>query len=72
MELLKAQSRLYETFALAGCRVTNRGYKLTEADGVYDLSVTYTCVEDIAVSSPIGTDENTELLAEDPAKDKEE
>ena len=35
-------------------------------------SYTYTCVEDIAVSSPIGTDENTELLSEDPLKNKEE
>lgn len=72
MELLKAQSRLYEAFALADCRVTSRGFRLTEADGEYTLSVTYTCVENIAVSSPIGTDENTELLAEDPAKKAKE
>lgn len=72
MELLKTLSRLYESFALADCRVTNRGYRLREADGEYTLSVTYTCVEDIAVSSPIGTDENTQLLSEDPLKYKEE
>ena len=29
--------------------------------GVYTLYATYTCVEDIAYTEPIGTDENTDL-----------
>lgn len=58
-ELLRQQSALYETFTLSDCTVTARDYTLSHADGSYTLTVTYTCVEDIAYADPIGTDENT-------------
>lgn len=69
-ELLIAQSEIYETFSLSECTVTNREYSLTHSNGAYTLSVTYTCVEDIARSAPIGTDENTDLTPhyEEPTK----
>ncbi len=58
-ELLRQQSVLYETFVLADCTVTARDYSLSCEDDTYTLTVVYTCTEDIAVSEPIGTDENT-------------
>ena len=60
-ELLERQSQLYEAFSLSACTVEAREERLTYADGVYTLDVTYTCVEDIADPEPIGTDENTDL-----------
>ena len=60
-ELLQRQAQLYELFSLADCEVIERDSRLTHKDGVYTLSVAYTCVEDIAYSEPIGTDENTDL-----------
>ena len=60
-ELLEKQSQLYELFCLSDCTVEDRAYTLTRGAGAYTLRVTYTCVEDIAVQEPIGTDENTDL-----------
>jgi|GEM_PF-51340 len=61
IELLEKQSQLYELFCLSDCTVEDRAYTLTRGAGAYTLHVTYTCVEDIAVQEPIGTDENTDL-----------
>lgn len=60
-ELLLAEAALHESFALQECEVESREERLSCENDVYTLSVTYTCVEDIAVSEPIGTDENTDL-----------
>ena len=60
-ELLVCEAELYEAFVLPGCTVEERDYRLDHVNGVYTLFVTYTCVEDIACSEPIGTDENTDL-----------
>ena len=60
-ELLEKQSQLYELFSLSDCTVEDRAYTLTDDNGVFTLRVTYTCIEDIAYSDPIGTDENTDL-----------
>ncbi len=60
-ELLSKQSELYEAFTLSDCTVESRDFELLDTDGVYTLRVTYTCVEDIACTEPIGTDENTDL-----------
>ena len=60
-ELLQQEARLYEAFALQNCTIESREYRLKHNDGVYTLYATYTCVEDIAISEPIGTDENTDL-----------
>lgn len=60
-ELLQQEARLYEAFALQNCTIESREYRLKHNDGVYTLYATYTCVEDIALSEPIGTDENTDL-----------
>ena len=60
-ELLIRQSELYEAIALCDCKVTAREYLLSRSEDKYILSVTYTCVEDIAYEEPIGTDENTDL-----------
>ena len=53
-ELLERQSRLYESFSLSACAVTDRNYELIHKDGRYTLRVTYTCEEDIASREPIG------------------
>ena len=58
-ELLKREALLYETFCLPECVIETRDYRLSREDGVYTLKASYTCVEDIAVQEPIGTDENT-------------
>ena len=60
-ELLKREAQLYEAFALQNCEVESREYHLKHNGGVYTLYATYTCVEDIAYTDPIGTDENTDL-----------
>lgn len=60
-ELLIFQSELYEAFCLSSCTVESRDYSLTHKDGMYILKVAYACVEDIAYTDPIGTDENTDL-----------
>ena len=60
-ELLIQQSELYEAFCLSSCTVESRDYSLTHKDGMYTLSVVYTCIEDIAYTDPIGTDENTDF-----------
>lgn len=60
-ELLEREAQLYEAFALQNCTIEARDYRLKYSDGVYTLCATYTCVEDIAYSDPIGTDENTDL-----------
>ena len=60
-ELLIRQSELYEAFYLSECTVENREYTLTHSGGLYTLSVMYTCIEDIAYTDPIGTDENTDF-----------
>lgn len=60
-ELLGQEAQLYEAFSLQECTIESREYRLDYHDGVYTLYATYTCVEDIAVSEPIGTDENTDL-----------
>lgn len=60
-ELLQRESRLYEAFALSDCTVEDRAYRLSRDGGVYTMNVSYTCVEDIAYTDPIGTDENTDL-----------
>ena len=60
-ELLRREAQLYETFSLQNCEIESREYQLKHNGGVYTLYVTYTCVEDIALSEPIGTDENTDL-----------
>lgn len=60
-ELLKREARLYEAFALQNCVIEARDYQLKHNGSVYTLYVTFTCVEDIAYSDPIGTDENTDL-----------
>ena len=59
-ELLTREAQLYEAFALQECEIESREYSLAHDGGVYTLYATYTCVEDIALSEPIGTDENTE------------
>ena len=59
-ELLMKQALLYEVFTLCGCTVTDREYHLSLTDGVYTLGVTYDCVEDIAVQTPIGRVKNEE------------
>ena len=70
-ELLINRSSLYEMFTLSGCEVIDRAYRLSYEDGVYTLSVEYTCVEDIAYTEPIGTDENTDTtrIAPDPTEE---
>lgn len=60
-ELLRREAQLYETFSLQNCAIESREYQLKHNGGVYTLYATYTCVEDIAYSDPIGTDENTDL-----------
>ena len=60
-ELLIQEARLYEAFALQKCEIESREYHLKHNGVVYTLYATYTCVEDIACSEPIGTDENTDL-----------
>lgn len=60
-ELLVNEAQFYETFALQNCMIESRDYHLKHNGGVYTLYATYTCVEDIALSEPIGTDENTDL-----------
>ena len=54
-ELLQQEARLYEAFALQNCTIESREYRLKHNDGVYTLYATYTCVEDIALSEPIGS-----------------
>ena len=58
---MEKEAQLYETFALQNCMIESRDYHLRHNGGVYTLYATYTCVEDIALSEPIGTDENTDL-----------
>ncbi len=60
-ELLMREAQLYETFALQHCTIEARDFRLRHDKGVYTLHATYTCVEDIAYSDPIGTDENTDF-----------
>lgn len=60
-ELLDHEAQLYETFALLNCVIESREYHMEHIGGVYTLYATYTCVEDIAYTEPIGTDENTDL-----------
>ena len=60
-ELLQNEAQLYEAFALQNCMIESREYQLKHNGGVYTLYATYTCVEDIAYSEPIGTDENTDF-----------
>lgn len=60
-ELLEREAALYEAFTLQNCAVESRDLRLEEHDGGYTLYATYTCVEDIAVSEPIGIDENTNM-----------
>lgn len=60
-ELLQREAALYEAFALQNCVIESRDFHLEENGSVYTLYATYTCVEDIALSEPIGTDENTDL-----------
>lgn len=71
-ELLLQEAQLYEAFALQNCVIESQEYHLEQKDGVYTLYVTYTCVEDIAVSEPIGTDENTDLTTHISPTEKEE
>lgn len=61
-ELLMKEARLYEAFTLSRCTVTDRRYSLTRDEAGYRLSVVYSCVEDIAEPSVIGTDEGTDLV----------
>ena len=42
-------------------QIEEREYEIEHTDGAYTLYAVYTCVEDIAQSEPIGTDENTDL-----------
>lgn len=65
-ELLKNRSVIYELTNLGGCEVSDRACDLRHEDGAYTLTVKYTCVEDIAYTDPIGTDENTDLTRVDP------
>ena len=60
-ELLKRDAALYEAFALQDRTIEEREYEIEHTDGAYTLYAVYTCVEDIAQSEPIGTDENTDL-----------
>ena len=60
-ELLDHEAQLYEAFALLNCVIESREYHMEHIGGVYTLYATYTCVEDIAYTEPIGTDENTDL-----------
>ncbi len=60
-ELLNREAQLYEAFALPNCAIESREYHMEHNGGVYTLYATYTCVEDIAYTEPIGTDENTDL-----------
>ena len=55
-ELLMKQAQLYEAFTLKDCTVTDRHYRFDHSGGVYTLGVTYDCVEDIAVQTPIGVE----------------
>lgn len=70
--ILIMQSQLYEAFALSKCRVIGRDYLLRHEDGKYKLDVTYTCVEDIACSDPIGVDESAVLSGRPSVSDKKE
>ena len=63
-ELLLKLSKLYEAFDLSDCRVIDRSFSLKEENGEFILSVTFICVEDIAVEAPIETDEGMELISE--------
>ena len=60
-ELLMREAELYEAFSLSECTVEDREYRLDCSDSVYTLYASFTCIEDIAYSDPIGTDENTDL-----------
>ena len=55
-ELLRKQAQLYELFTLKGCTVTDRRERFTYVSGVYTLSVTYDCIEDIAEQVEIGVE----------------
>ena len=57
-ELLEKRAQLYEVFSVPGT-VTERRSRLTHRDGVYTLTVDYVSEQDIAVQTPIGT-ENAE------------
>ena len=59
-ELLSVRSLLYTCFALQDCTVESCDTKLSQDKGSYTLKADYTCLEDIALLSPIGTDENTD------------
>ena len=58
--ILSAEARLYETFALINCTVTDRGFRMSESGGAYRLSAEWKCIEDIAVQEEIGVDRSEE------------
>ncbi len=58
-EILAKYSDLYEAFVLSSCTVEKRTYQAAADD---TMTVDYTCIEDIAVTEEIGTDENTDRL----------
>lgn len=57
-ELLLREAELYEAFALQDCTVESREYHTEHHDGGYTLCANYTCTEDIALSVPIGVEDN--------------
>ena len=69
-EILTKLSQLYEVFTLSECRVTSRKTSFNPNDDK-TLTVTYSCIEDIARQEAIGTDENTDLKRSAPEKKDE-
>ena len=53
-EILLRQAELYEIFTLSGRIVTDKAYRIKEDGNSFTMDVVYSCIEDIAVQTPIG------------------